>query len=397
MPYIVGMRRSARSVYFGAILLGLALIACTPPGPPQLRIEMAQPVSYDAKQPCVVHYTEGRRTVALPARIKARGGYSRRYPKRSYALELAEKHPLAGITRDDDWILNANYIDKTFVRHVLSYGLYRAMHPDNRAARTAYVTLAWNDEPRGLYVLMEELNGGALDLVKADTAAALFKDPPIFRAQLPPVRDSLSPFHQKYPKPHRADRSAALHAFRRFLTRSDDVTFLARVGDYIDRRQVLDWHLLLLLTNNSDGILKNFYLYRTHSDAPYRIAIWDYDHSFGRDGDGERNRLERNVDARRSLLFRRLLDAEGSTYPAELRERYVELRRSGLFSLTGIQQRINTYLAPLGPTLRANAHRWPLDSDNYYDADTHAQEVAFLYEVVALQLARLDERFGYGE
>ncbi len=66
--------------------------------------------------------------------------------KMSFALELKDKMKFAGLPKDDDWILNANYIDKTFMRHVLSYELFRAMGEKNIAAKTAYINLKINKE-----------------------------------------------------------------------------------------------------------------------------------------------------------------------------------------------------------------------------------------------------------
>jgi spore coat protein CotH len=66
---------------------------------------------------------------------------------------------------------------------------------------------------------------------------------------------------------------------------SPDSILLADVGKWIELQNLIDRHLLLLFTNNGDGVMKNFLLYKTESHTPFQIALWDYDHSFGRDGD----------------------------------------------------------------------------------------------------------------
>ena len=50
---------------------------------------------------------------------------------------------------------------------------------------------------------------------------------------------------------------------------------------------LIDWHILLLFTNNGDGLMKNYYFYKMDSETPFRFAIWDYDHTFGRDESAE--------------------------------------------------------------------------------------------------------------
>ena len=54
-------------------------------------------------------------------------------------------------------------------------------------------------------------------------------------------------------------------------------------------------HLLLYLSNGGDGITKNFYIYKMDEETPFRIALWDCDHSFGRDGDNETECLPINT------------------------------------------------------------------------------------------------------
>ncbi|MEO0735011.1 MAG: DUF2911 domain-containing protein, partial [Bacteroidota bacterium] len=61
----------------------------------------------------------------VPAHLKRRGGMSFVYDKHSYTLHLDRKIPLDFLPLDRDWVLNASYIDKTFVRHKVSYDLFR--------------------------------------------------------------------------------------------------------------------------------------------------------------------------------------------------------------------------------------------------------------------------------
>lgn len=84
---------------------------------------------------------------------------------------------MAGLPKDDDWILNANYIDKTFMRHKISYDLYHDMHENNISAATDYVNIKINEEAQGLYLITEKINGGQLNLNKKDSLAMIFKDP----------------------------------------------------------------------------------------------------------------------------------------------------------------------------------------------------------------------------
>ncbi len=72
--------------------------------------------------------------------IETRGQSSQMFPKKSYALELADDTALLGLPEDDDWVLYAPYNDKTLMRNVVAYRTARAI--GRFAARTRFVNCA---------------------------------------------------------------------------------------------------------------------------------------------------------------------------------------------------------------------------------------------------------------
>ena len=93
--------------------------------------------------------------------IEIRGAISRKFPKKSYALETQDADgdnanvSLLGMPAENDWILHAPYSDKTLMRNVLAYHL--AWQTGHYASRTRYCELLVNDEYMGIYVLMEKI------------------------------------------------------------------------------------------------------------------------------------------------------------------------------------------------------------------------------------------------
>ena len=193
-----------------ALLLGLSFLVtnCKQDPFPHLKINHEGPIGWKEKGACeLIYFTEGD-SVIIPARIKCRGGISSRYGKHSYSVEFDSKISFGDIPADDDWVLNANYIDKTFMRHKISYDLFRQMGELNLASKCFYLDLSLNKQPRGLYVAMQEVNAGMLGLEKSDTMAMLFKDPPIYYGHtLDFVQDSNNYYQQKYPKKHESDKT----------------------------------------------------------------------------------------------------------------------------------------------------------------------------------------------
>jgi len=65
--------------------------------------------------------------------IEIRGSSSQMFPKKSYGLETWDPlgnsidTSLMGMPSESDWILNANYTDKSFLRNVMAYQVWQNM------------------------------------------------------------------------------------------------------------------------------------------------------------------------------------------------------------------------------------------------------------------------------
>ena len=155
----------------------------------------------------------------------------------------------------------------------------------------------------------------------------------------------------------------------------------------MDIDNLVDWHLLLLVTNNSDGCLKNFFLYRVDSVSPIRLAPWDFDHSFGRDGDNELNMNERQLDITRSILYRRLLDRPW--YRDRLKQRWTAHVDYGILSPDGLKKRIKDMAKDVRPYIKANAQRWPMDGPWYHDDNDFEEEVQVMMDYLDLRMEQV--------
>ncbi len=348
-------------------------------------------VGWNSKEACTIEYCTGGDTLILKAAIKCRGGVSSKYFKHSYSLELDDKFSVAGLPRDDDWILNANYIDKTFMRHKISYDLFREMSPNNAASQCAYVNLLLNGKPMGLYVLMQEINAGMLDLDRKDPMAMLFKDPPVFYAdKITSVQDSLNYYQQKYPKIQQCDKTSTIEEFKNFLFFSSDSAFAQNVSKWVDIDNVIDWHIVLLFSNNSDGIMKNFYLYKPDSHTPFRFAIWDYDHSYGRDGDNEPHHANQELNWQRCILLKRLYQIPATGYTQMLKDRWAYLRKHDIISVAHFKELMDENDKAISQAVINNFALWPVNEKWYFDANTYQQETALMLKFVEERIPMLD-------
>ena len=387
----VKMKKFAQIFGIGLVL---CLCACKHDVLPFINIHKGEAIGWGAKESCLIKYTDLRGTVELEGKIKCRGGLSSKYDKHSFSLELDEGYAMGYLPKDDDWIINANYIDKTFMRHKICYDLFNEMNPQNVAAGCSYVKVAINDVYQGLYVLMEEVNAGMIGLNKQDSMAMLFKGPPIFSTKKGPTKSTaFDRYHQKYPKIDKSDKTAYLAEFANFMHYSSDVDFAKNISQWVDIDNIMDWHILLLFSNNTDGIAKNLYLYKKDNDTPFRIAIWDYDHSFGRDGDNELSFWGKKIKCESSILVKRLMEIEQTGYRSKLKQRWLELREQGILSVESFRTKMQANKKIIDGEVAGNFKKWPVNGSWYFDDNSFDQELKLMFLFAQIRIKQLDLYF----
>ena len=97
------------------------------------------------------------------AKAEYRGCSSQSFPKKSFGIELRDsdntsednKEALLGFPEESDWVLNASYTDKTFIREVLGFEL--AGRTGRYASRTLFVELLLDGQYQGIYIFQEKV------------------------------------------------------------------------------------------------------------------------------------------------------------------------------------------------------------------------------------------------
>jgi len=361
---------------------------------PKVHIFINKEICFNKKLKCLIIFEDYSQFYLNKSTIKCRGGYSSKFFKHSYRIELDDKHSPFGMPKEDDWILNANYIDKTFMRHKLSYDLFKMMGENNLAPECKYVNVYLNSTYQGLYVFMQRINAKFCGIDKKDSDACLFKDPPVFFENKISCADSETNYYdQKFPEISEKDFTSKLDSFNAFLYKASDSLFSENIAKWIDLENVADWHILLLLSNNSDGLNKNFYLYKTDINTTLRIAIWDYDHSYGRDGDNELNLLKYRIDCSKNILLKRLMLTNACNYKNILITRWNRLRKSNTISVVTIKYMILKNHFIIQHDINKNFAIWPCNSNDYYDDSNYFNELALLFKYFEIRIPELDIYF----
>ncbi len=367
---------------------------------PILLVEAAEPIVSERKVPCTVRLTlppgATGDTEAVAGVVRIRGGSSQGYEKKSYGLTLDAPVQWLGMRQSKQWILNAAFVDRSLMRHKLSYDLFRALSSAGGkrfAVASRFVEVKLNGRYNGAYLLMERVDRALLDLRDYDAEAPSHSC--IYKA-VDHTANFSQPGHEGYEQVEPDALTKAywepLDDFNRFVSRATDAEFHdpeKGIATRLDLDNAIDFQLLVLLTSNLDGITKNFIIARDAvlPDAPvsrFFFAPWDYDATFGRNWDASRVGPDAWLS---NHLFDRLHG--DAAFRKRFAARWNQLRERE-FSFEAIHGLMDENARTLGDAAQRNAARWRTLYGPYPDRLTFAQDLAQMKEWVAARVKWLD-------
>ncbi|MEX1132338.1 MAG: CotH kinase family protein, partial [Flavobacteriales bacterium] len=367
--------------------------------------------------------------------IQRRGNFSNILPQKPYNVETRFADgtnlnvSLLGMPSENDWILRANYNDKSLMRDAMAYGLFRSM--GHYAPRTRTTELLLNGSYRGIYSLTESIkrDNGRVDIATLNptensgddvTGGYIIKVDNFdasnswLLAYSPPDHPSYT-VHMVYVYPTPELISDAQKTYIQgfvngFETALYSGTFEDEQSGYrawIDTRSFIDYFLVNEVARNVDGFKKSrFFNKDKDSNGGLLKAgpVWDFDWAwmnvqecyFGAtDGSGWSHHInDCNLDVRSPGWMIRLL--QDSTFANELQCRYQDLRNSVL-STDRIFQFIDSTAAAVAQGQERHFERWPIWGVNsgtpevWPLAQNYAEEVQRLKDWISLRLVWLDD------
>ena len=220
-------------------------------------------------------------------RIKGRGNSTWGLPKKPYKLKFNKKQSLLGEPKDKEWILLANYTDKTSIRNAL--GLYMGKLSDlDYTCRTHFVDLILNHRYVGTYQLGEQQkisknrvnvgdDGYLLEVdAKASSEDVTFNVPHIGK-----------PINIK--DPNIEIGTEAYNYVVAYMNRVDSVLFsenftdsIAGYAAYIDVSSFVEWYLVNEISKNNDACYwTSCYMNLSRGGKLKMGPLWDFDIAFG--------------------------------------------------------------------------------------------------------------------
>lgn len=378
---------------------------------------------------------EGQRTTLTEsphfsgrAGMRVRGQTSTMFPKKQYTFELWDGEDddfdasLLGMPEESDWILHAPYSDKTLMRNVLAYSLFREM--GHYAVKTQYVELFANmtggvvtsRDYRGVYVFMEKIKRDKkrlpiTKLKETDSAEPEITGGYIFKKDKGTYEDvhfDTWGGHQfgfvEPDEPTEAQfdyLSNHVHAFEQALYSRGFDAPEGGYRDFIDVSSFIDVHIHVELCRNIDGFRLSTYFHKDREGKITMGPVWDYNLSLGnttmRGGWAPQGWYHDTIRRREYTYFDRLFD--DPAFELAHWDRYYELRQSVL-ATDKLMHQIDAFAAELEESQQRNFDRWPIlgyrvwqNPDGFHTRRTHRAEVDWMKRWLQQRLDWLDQQF----
>lgn len=415
-------------------------------------------------------YTTGSLRVTDPASLgydslmiaafKYRGASSSNYPKRSYAIKLRDENgnsvdrKLLGYRSDNNWILDAMYIDLACMRNRVATDLWNAFeckpyYADREkkvrtGTRGKFVEVILNGQWWGLYCMTEKMDRKQLKLKKFVPASlsttgenevhgVLYKsnqwtyevfmghesnDDNDNKQVIYPHKkvsdyknilgqETWCEYEFKYPDyEDEAVEWRPLHDAANMVATSF-ILNIDSVKSRFDYPMLRDYYLFIDLLLATDNHGKNLFWYAYDTQGPegdkLSLAPWDLDGTFGQDWDGVITNTKdvtldfdtyiKNYEHGQFAIFD--LIKSRSEWQQDLKDRYAELRMKGVISGDSIANRFANYASLFEASL-ADQREQDMWSKAYHSRHKDIQGGATYAESwIRRRVNWLDQKYGF--
>ena len=229
------------------------------------------------------HYSQ-EMSFSLPMKIKGRGNSTWGMPKKPYRIKLSEKKEVLGMAANKDWVLLANYADKSLMRNTAAMKVSRILEfPWTPASRQVEVYI--NNSYCGVYDLFEhkEVAKEKVNIGKEDYYLEIeqtIDEPNYFwTSKGVPIQikypEELTSEQKEYVKKYFKDFESTLYG-------SNFKNATTGYATYIDVDSFIDNFIIEELSKDIDGnVRKSSFLTLEKGGKLKFYHQWDFDLAFG--------------------------------------------------------------------------------------------------------------------
>jgi hypothetical protein len=331
---------------------------------------------------------------------------------------------------DNDWVLIANYLDKTFLRNVLAYDIFRKM--GHYSTRMRYVELVVNGEYLGIYLLGEKIKqgNGRINIAKLNpldnsgdelTGGYVIKNDYYdgnydnWVSKFSPLNKPGAKVHFVYhdPKPEELTNQQKTY-IQGYINTLETVlygsSFKSTLGykSYINTKSFVDYMILEEVARNVDAYKKSRYYYKNKDSQGGLLQsgpAWDFDwawrdlnedciHFDATDGSGWAYKVnECNISPVPPSWEIRLI--QDGVFTNLVHNRYFELRKN-LLSQTSIDKTIDSVATLINEAQARHYEKWKIlgvntgAPENGYQPPTYSGEIQKFKDWIKRRLTWLD-------
>jgi spore coat protein H len=233
--------------------------------------------------PVAAKLTIGKKKYAID--LAYRGSHTREFRKKSYHISFYKPKMYR---QAQELHLNAEFKDPSLLRNKLSFDFFEEI--GCLSPKSSFVFLKINGKNEGLYLELESVDeyfltnrqlpkGAIFYAVDGDANFSLMSDLD------KKVKASLNlGYEQKYGS---EQDEVYLQEMILSINTIPKEQFETEIVKYIHVDKYLRWLAGVVFTQNFDGFVHNYALYRNGESGLFEVIPWDYDATWGRDVDGE--------------------------------------------------------------------------------------------------------------
>jgi len=220
-------------------------------------------------------------------KMKGRGNSTWQMAKKPYKIKFDKKYSVLGEAKDKEWLLIANYSDKTMMRNALAYFMGQKSTLEYTTS-FHFVELILNGAHQGTYMLAEQqkISKGRVNvgndgfLVEVDARARA--NEAVFNTS-----HMGNPFNIKDPDLQVGDEN--YNYVYNFFNKADEVLYSTDFIDtqngyrnYIDTDSFVEWYLINEIARNNDAkMYASCYMNLARGGKIKMGPLWDMDTAFG--------------------------------------------------------------------------------------------------------------------
>ena len=219
-------------------------------------------------------------------KIKGRGNSTWGMPKKPYKMKFDKKTSLLGEPKDKEWVLLANYADKTNLRNETALFMGRLSLLE-WTPRTHFVEVFLNDIYDGTYQLCEQIKI-AEDRVNVTDDGYLLEVDAMNRMEAGDVYFQTSRLLFNIKEPDTEKDSERYNGIKNYVTNVENLLYTESFdpgtgyAQYVDIPSFVDWYLINEIVKNVDAIMAmSCYLNIAPNGKLTMGPLWDFDIAIG--------------------------------------------------------------------------------------------------------------------